>query len=404
MDNNRRVVVTGLGVVSSIGIGWEEFWKNLLAGKSGISRVEAFDTSGCERHYAGEVKNFDPSLYGGLLSNTKIGRTSQLACAAAKLAFMDSHFSTTLQKKLRGSVCVGTTNGENDVLERIDNSYFYDNGSESNEQDFAFLPTNLISSSVAKLLQICGHNYLFGTACASGNYSLGMGYDLLRSNLADYAVVGGADSLSRITYTGFERLYSIAPERCQPFDLNRQGMIPGEGAGMLFIETLESAQKRNATIYAEVLGYGLSCDAQHMTNPDSQSVSRAMTKSLQLSELNPEDINYISAHGTGTLENDKAECEAIYRVFENAARRIPVSSIKSMLGHTMGAASALESIACCLALQHKEIPPTINFENSDPFCDIDCVPNKSRQANIKVALNCSQAFGGNNSCLALGII
>ena len=224
---------------------------------------------------------------------------------------------------------------------------------------------------------------------------------MIKSRIANSAIVGGADGLSRITYTGFDRVYAIAAEKCQPFDSNRKGMIPGEGAGMLFLESLESAKKRNALIYAEIIGCGMSCDAHHMTNPDPYSVASAIRKSLKSGGVKPEDIDYISAHGTGTIENDRAESVAYHEVFGHLKERIPMSSIKSMLGHTMGAAAALESIACCLAIKYGEIPPTINFENPDPLCDLDVVPNNSRRQEVNVVLNTSQAFGGNNVCLVV---
>jgi len=258
---------------------------------------------------------------------------------------------------------------------------------------------NNIPVNIALEFKFNGRNRIFTTACAAGNYAISYGFDLLRLGDCDFVVAGGADSFSRIAFTGFDKVNAIAPEKCQPFDKNRKGMIPGEGAGILILETLKSAQKRSAHIYAEVLGCGLSCDAFHMTQPLVEGIAECMENALFVSSVKKKDVDYICAHGTGTIHNDKAECGAINKVFDH--RRIPVNSCKSMLGHTMGAASAIEAIACCLAVKNDIIPPTINFETPDPECDIDCVPNKAREQKVNIALNNGFAFGGNHACLVL---
>lgn len=214
-------------------------------------------------------------------------------------------------------------------------------------------------------------------------------------------MAGGADPFSRIAFTGFNRLFAVAPEKCQPFDRNRKGMMVGEGAGVLFLESSDSAKKRKADIYAEIAGYALSCDAHHMTAPSAEGITQVIRKAMKNSGIDADEVDYISAHGTGTLANDKAECAAAREVFTERCKKIPMSSIKSMLGHTMGAASAIEAIACCLAIKESIVPPTINYEIPDPECDIDCVPNKARKQPVKVALNNSLAFGGNNACLVV---
>lgn len=402
LDPKRRVVVTGLGVVSSIGIGWEEFWKNLLAGKSGISRLENFDTSSHDCHFAGEVKgDFTKFLDVNLVR--KYGRTSQMTLAATQMALDDAGILAVGEIAARTVVCVGTTTGEIGLLEKMDDDYIVQSEHSDHRNQMYTFPACNLSEIIAQELKIQGENLVFSTACSSGNYAVAAGFDSIRSNKADYALVGGADGISRIVYTGFGRLLAVATDKCQPFDLNRQGMIPGEGTGMLFLESLESAQNRNVPIYAEIIGCGMSCDAHHMTNPDPHSVASAIRKSLKSSGIKPEDIDYISAHGTGTIENDRAESMAYHQVFGHLKERVPMSSIKSMLGHTMGAAAALESIACCLAIKYGEIPPTINFENPDPLCDLDVVPNNSRRQEVNVVLNTSQAFGGNNVGLVLAI-
>ena len=217
-------------------------------------------------------------------------------------------------------------------------------------------------------------------------------------------VAGGSDPFSRITFTGFNRLYAMAPEKCQPFDKNRRGMMVGEGAGIVLLELLENALKRKANIYAEVMGYALSCDARHMTAPSVEGIIQVMKRAIKHASVKLDDVDYISTHGTGTPANDKAECQAVKEVFKGRYKEIPMNAIKSMLGHTMGAASAIEAIACCLAIKESMIPPTINYETPDPECNIDCVPNKSRKDYIRIALNNSLAFGGNDACLVVGRI
>jgi len=242
---------------------------------------------------------------------------------------------------------------------------------------------------------------LFPTACAAGNYAIGYGFDILQNNEVDFILAGGSDAFFYVAYLGFQRLYAMSTDKCQPFDKNRKGMMLGEGAGMLVLERLDSALKRKADIYAEILGLGLSCDAFHPTAPDPDGVAKVMENALSRSGLTYKDVDFICAHGTGTPTNDKVEAQAIKSVFKERAKHIPVNSIKSMLGHCMGAASAIEAAACCLTIKYGIIPPTINFETPDPECDIDCVPNEARRQTVNVALNNGFAFGGNNSCLVL---
>jgi 3-oxoacyl-[acyl-carrier-protein] synthase II len=260
-------------------------------------------------------------------------------------------------------------------------------------------PCHTIAAAVAAEVGFGGVNVMIPTACAAGNYAVAYAADALAAGRADLMLAGGADSFSRITYTGFARLGAIAPELCQPFDRERRGMVPGEGAAVLVLEPLERALARGATIYAEVAGYGLSCDAHHMTaaHPEGDGAARAMERALATAGLTPDDVSWVSAHGTGTPTNDRLEAAAARRVFGDRARRVPMSSIKSMLGHTMGAASALESVACSLAIATGRVPPTINYRERDPECDVDCVPNQAREMTVAVAMNNAYAFGGNNA-------
>ncbi len=396
---NRRVVITGLGVISSIGIGWQDFWDSLLKGKSGISPVSSFDTTNHFTHNGGEVHNFKPEEFIPKEKLPSLSRSSQLALAAAKLAVKDANLSNNDIADVIAGTCIGITMGSVQMIEKIDDQLL--TSEDINIDLICQLPANTTSGIVAKELGLNGPNFMFSTACAAGNYAIGYGYDLIRSVRSDIVLVGGSDPFSRIAFTGFNQLSAVAPEKCRPFDINRKGMMVAEGAGILILESLEHALERKALIYAEILGYGLSCDAKHITLPSVDGVSQCIIKTLRNANIVKEDIDYISAHGTATHANDRTECAAIKEVFGNRYKQIPISSIKSMLGHSMGAASALETITCALVVLNDIIPPTINYETPDPECDIDCVPNQARQHNVNIALNNSFAFGGNNACLVL---
>lgn len=401
-NQDRRVVITGLGVVSSLGIGWQTFWKNLIAGKSGISRISSFDTSKYDRHYGGEVKDFHPEDF---INGEKIqysDRASQMGMAASKLALEDAQIKESELRDSNTGVCVGTTMGEPRVMEVLNKKYFPKSKNLKIDRLSAVsYPASSISNNIAHYFKLNGSNFVFSSACAAGNYAILHAFQLLRTGKVPAMLAGGADAFSRVAFTGFNRLFTMAPEKCQPFDRNRKGMLVGEGAGMVFMETLDRAQKRGASIYAEVLGGGLACDAHHMTDPSIEGISKAIQKGLVNSGVSIDEVDYISAHGTGTRGNDKAESLALNKVFGKKLQNISLSSIKSMLGHTMGAASAIETITCCLVIKNGVIPPTINFEKEDPECHVNCTPNKSMQRNINIALNNSQAFGGNDACLML---
>ena len=396
---NRRVVVTGLGVVSSIGIGREAFWQALIKGTSGISKVDSFDTSAYDRHFGGEIKNFNPLNFMEERKAKRMGRASQLAIAATELALSDAKIDIKKNNLDKVAVILGTTMGEANVFEILNKTWF--------EKGLDKVDAFLISRNTANLLSVNlgihygfrGINLVIPTACAAGNYTIGYGYDLVKEGKVDIAITGGADTFSRIAFTGFSRLYAMSPDICQPFDKNRKGMLLGEGSTVLILEPLDKAKKDGAPIYAEILGYGLSCDAHHITIPSEDGIARCMENALKEAKIRPLDVDYISAHGTGTLQNDKNESSAIKQVFGEPDKKIPVSSIKSMLGHCMGAASALEAASCCLAVSEDIIPPTINYQTPDPECNIDCVPNEARYTEIDVALNNAYAFGGNNACV-----
>lgn len=397
--DNRRVVVTGIGLVSSIGIGKYEFWKNLVAGKSGILEIDRFDTSQFPIHRGGEIKNFKTKEFIPETTSRLIGRGSQLAIIATKLALEDGKIDPKKIEPDNIGIIIGTTMGEIPSLEIIDRFWIQKGEKEVYPSSVMKFPVNNLSDNVSYFFNFGGLGYVIPTACAAGNYSIGYAFDLIRMGRKDLILAGGADPLSKLAFTGFNRLFAMAPEKCQPFDKNRKGMMLGEGGAVLLIENLEHAKKRNIKPYAEILGYGLSCDATNMTIPSEKGVTMVMEKAIQNSGVKKEEVCYISAHGTGTGPNDKTETAAIKKVFGKLTSKIPVSSIKSMLGHTMGTASALEAITCCLAIRDGVIPPTINYETLDPECDIDCVPNKARKKKVNIALNNSFAFGGNNACV-----
>lgn len=399
MARNRRVVITGLGVVSSAGIGKDEFWRSISSGKSGISKIESFDTSVFDCHYGGEIKKFFISDFIGDENILRFGRNSQFAIVASSLAIKDSGYELDSAKRKRAGVILGTVFGEKGMEDSLELLAQRKHGKTTYSQIASSLP-ECISSNVAAQFSLSGRNSVISTACAAGNYSISHTFDLIKSGDLDCALAGASDYFSKVAFYSFNRLYAMAPKKCQPFDRNRKGMLLGEGSGILFLENLDSALRREAHIYAEVLGYGLSCDARHLTAPSQHGIEKSIIKALSCSGIKNRQVDYISAHGTGTYSNDRVECAAIKKVFPGY-KSIPVSSIKSMLGHTLGAASSIEAVACCLSLENGVIPPTINFRTKDDECDVDCVPNKARKKDIRIVLSNGFAFGGNNCCIVL---
>ena len=390
-------------MVTPIGTGCKEFWRNLLDGRSGIAPVQSFDTSGYNVHRGAEVKEFNAEDHVLNLDAAHLGRASQFAIAAARLALADAGVEIGSLDRKRAGVSMGTTSGEPREVERFDDSYVSRNLDRIGSEFLALYPCHVIAAHVASELNFAGVNTMIPTACAAGNYAIAHALDVLRAERADLMLAGGSDAFSRITFTGFARLGAVAPETCQPFDRLRKGMIPGEGAGVLVLEPFERARRRGARVYAEVGGYGLSCDAHHMTaaHPRGDGAERAMRQALADSGTNTKEVSYISAHGTGTATNDRLETIAVKRLFKDAAYRIPISSVKSMLGHTMGAASAIEAAVCALAVFNDRVPPTINLNDPDPECDLDYVPKFARELRVNVAMNNAYAFGGNNASLIL---
>jgi 3-oxoacyl-[acyl-carrier-protein] synthase II len=396
-----RIAVTGIGLVTPIGAGREEVWGGLLAGRSGFAPVESFDTKAFSVHLGAEVRGFDPAPWVRRQDPAAMGRASLLAVAAARQALEDAGLEPDAIVPERAGVAMGTTSGEPLEVEKLDDRFLAGELDRVGPEFMSLYPCHMIAAHVARELGFAGPNTMIPTACAAGNYAIAHAMDVLRAGRADVMLAGGADAFSRITYTGFHRLGAIAPERCQPFDKNRKGMIPGEGAAVLVLEPLERARSRGARVYAELAGYGLSCDAHHMTaaHPEGDGAARAMLRALADAGATPGEVGYISAHGTGTPTNDRLEIVAVKRVFGEAARRTPMSSIKSMIGHTMGAASAIEAAVCALAVSEDRIPPTMNLE--EPEEDLDFVPNSARDHRVMLAMNNAYAFGGNNASVLL---
>jgi 3-oxoacyl-[acyl-carrier-protein] synthase II len=399
----RRVVVTGIGLVTSIGSKVETFWSALLDGRSGIKTVSSFDTKDFSVHLGGEVVDFSLEGVPSRIDLAQVGRASQFAIAAASQALADAGIDPARLDPTRAGVSMGTTSGEPREVETFTDNYLTGDLSRIGPELVTRYPCGSIPGSMAAALGFAGPNSMIPTACAAGNYAAANAMECLRAGTADLMLAGGSDSFSRITYTGFARLGAIATEKCQPFDLNRKGMVPGEGAAVLVLEPADIAERRGARIYAELVGYGLSCDAYHMTasHPEGAGAARAMNGALKDAGLRPEDVDYVSAHGTGTPTNDRLETLSFKKVFGDVAHRVPISSAKSMLGHTMGAASAIEAAICSLAIANGRIPPTINYETPDPDCDLDYVPNQARECRVDVAMNNAYAFGGNNASLIL---
>jgi 3-oxoacyl-[acyl-carrier-protein] synthase II len=322
------------------------------------------------------------------------------------MAITDSGIDLSARDPYRVAVSLGTTMGEPQILEKgIEMIYAAQGSADTMPANLpGQYPCGVISANVARTIGACGPVIMIPTACAAGNYAIGYAFDLISTGMADIAVAGGSDPISKIAFTGFNRLLATAKESCKPFDKNRDGMCVGEGSGMLLLESLTHAKQRGARIYAEVLGYGLGCDAFKMTIPDPSGSGGilALTRALASAGVSPDAVDYISAHGTGTEENDKTETLIVKSVFGERAKSIPVSSIKSMIGHTMGAASAIEAAACVLMIDKGVILPTINYSEPDPECDLDYVPNTARNAAVRIAVSNAYAFGGNNSTLVLG--
>jgi len=413
MSKTRRVVVTGLGVVSPVGNDVETFWKALLEGKSGVRRLACFDPTYFTSKIAAEVRDFDPTPYLSAKEIKRMDRFVQFAVVAAKLAMADAKVDMSKQDPDRTGVIVGSGIGGLHTIE-AEHRQFIELGPEKGPGRISpfiipMLIVNMATGQISITLGLKGPNSTVATACATGNHAIGDAMRIIQRGDADMMVSGGSEAAT--THMGFggfcalkalSTAYNDQPEKaCRPFDKNRDGFIMGEGAGVVILEELEHALNRNAHIYCEMAGYGMSGDAYHMTAPDPEGNGgvRCMTATLKDAGVRPEDVDYINAHGTSTLYNDKIETLAIKKVFGAHAKKLAISSTKSVTGHLLGAAGGVEMIATALALKNGIIPPTINYETPDPDCDLDYVPNKPRGAKIKIAMSNALGFGGHNATL-----
>lgn len=397
----KEIVITGIGVVAPNAIGCKDFLRALQEGVSGIDEIQSFDTSDYAVHRGGEVKGMEPIDVGAELPSY-LGRTSQFALVAVHEAMKDAKLAVADFDSKQIGVILGTTSGEVRSIETVHEAWILEKGNELPLELYPDLSSNIITSTISTVFGFQGPTMILANACSSGNFAISFGCEMILQGEANVIIAGGADSFWKGPLAGFSRLHAVALDVCQPFDRDRKGMMVSEGAGIVILEERHQAEKRGAKIYATILGSGLGCDAFHLTAPDPYGLANVMRLALKDADVEPLDLDYINAHGTGTAVNDAAETAAIKMVFGEDAYRIPVSSIKSMIGHTMGAASAIETVACCLVLEHGFLPPTINYQTPDPKCDLDYVPNTARFQPVDVIMNNSFAFGGNNASLILG--
>lgn len=397
----KRVVITGLGPVSNIGIGAGAFESGLRRGASGIGPITCFDPTGFPQTMAGEVQDFEPAAFLRRLRIPEWGRSSLFAASAARLAVADAGLDLGAVPPDRVGVVVGTTSGESKIIEELGWEIAGAGLPAVTPDLFRRLPAGRLSAAVSQELGVTGESLTLATACSASNYAMGYSYDLIAHGDADVMLAGGADSVCRWAHAGFVRLGAVAEKACAPFDRNRSGTITAEGGAMLLLESEEHARARGAVVYAEVLGYGLNCDAAHMVAPNAHSIAQCMRLAHRNAGVRAEDVDYVCAHGTGTEANDATEAAALREVF--GERVPPVSSIKSMLGHSMGAASAFGIAASALAIARGFLPPTVNLDEVDPGFDwLDPVPNHARTAPVRIVQNNGFAFGGNNAIVMLG--
>ncbi|QID33469.1 beta-ketoacyl-ACP synthase II [Pampinifervens florentissimum] len=406
----RRVVVTGLGAVTPIGTGVQKFWENLIAGVSGIDIIKRFDPVeiGLSVHIAGEVKDFEPERYFDKKDAQKVSDFIKFAVAASEEAIRDSGLLESKVDPYRVGVIIGTgIGGLRDIEEQ--QKVLMEKGPRRVSP--FFIPygiSNMASGLVAIRFGFKGPNYCVVSACATGNHAIGDAMRLIQRGDIDVAIAGGCESaITPLGVAGFASMRALStrndePQKAsRPFDRDRDGFVMGEGAGILVLEEYEHAKARGAKIYAELVGYGATDDAYHITAPcaDGEGAYMCMKLALEDAGIRPEDVDYINAHGTSTPLNDKSETLAIKRLFGEHAYRLKISSNKSMIGHLLGAAGAVEAVATVKTIETGIIPPTINLENPDPECDLDYVPNKAVESPVRYALSNSFGFGGTNACL-----
>ncbi len=397
------IAVTGMGVISSAGINLEDFWKTLSNGTVTYKEIEEYREDKNYRIKIGARVEND-SWQAAVPDKFKYiyGRAAQYCISAALSALKYANIDTKELPRLRIATVLSTTMGEIQAEEQLSVIKQREGADKIPKELIAQYRTDNITSALSSALNISGPAYMTPAACAGGNYAVGLGKKLLEWDEADIVIAGGVDVFSRVAFTGFQRLLSLAPDMCRPFDKDRKGLVLGEGCGIVIMERTSSAKARNAQVLGEIMGVGLTSDRFHMTAPHPQGdgAARAIDFAIREAEISPKDINYISAHGTGTAANDKTEVKALESVF-GSGRLPPLSSIKSMIGHPMGSAGIIELIASLQMMERNTMLPTVNYLTPDPECDIDCVPNTARKANLNFILSNSFGFGGQSSSIVI---
>lgn len=409
--SRTRVVITGLGAITPLGHNPEEFWQNLLAGNSGVAPVTLFDASKYKTRIAGEVKNFDATQHGiDAKDARRMGRATLFALAATRQAIADAGFGERIDAKNRAGVVLGTgLGGFPQALDELAELQRQGTGRVSPFLAAMILP-NMSAFYIAQKFHVRGFNSTIVTTCAAGTDAIGAATAAIQRGDADVMLAGGTDAIiSDLVFTAFGAMRALStrneePARaCRPFDIDRDGLVISEGAAMVVLEKLEFARARGAKIYAEVIGYAANSDGYHFvaSDPEATGAAKAMHEAIQNAGITPEQIDYINAHATSTTLNDPSETVAMKKVFGARAYHIPISATKSMLGHSMGAAGAMEAVACVLTLRDQRIHPTINLEHPDPACDLDYVPMTSRAIDANIVMSNSFGFGGQNATLIL---
>ncbi|OGB87699.1 beta-ketoacyl-[acyl-carrier-protein] synthase II [candidate division WOR-1 bacterium RIFCSPLOWO2_02_FULL_46_20] len=404
----KRVVVTGLGVVSPLGIGQEAFWNSLSAGKSGIDKITLFDASAHSSKIAGEVKGFNPADYLDKKEARRLVRFIQFAIAGSQLALKDSNLTISDNNAADIGVLIGSGIGGLEILEQQARVLLEKGPDKVSPFTVPYMIADMASGYVSINTGAKGPNSCVVTACATGTHAVGDAYKLIQHGTVKAMIAGGTEaSITPLGVAAFCAARALStrndePQRAsRPFDKNRDGFVIGEGCGIVILEELESAKVRGAKIHAEIIGYGMSGDANHITAPapGGEGAVRAIQAALKDADIPPDKIDYINAHGTSTMLNDKYETMALKLVFGKRAKKIPISSNKSMQGHLLGATGAVEIIATILSINNSIIPPTINYETPDPECDLDYVPNQARKQSLEIAMSNSFGFGGHNAIL-----
>ncbi|MFH1097261.1 MAG: beta-ketoacyl-ACP synthase II [Candidatus Desantisbacteria bacterium] len=404
----KRVVITGIGVIAPVGLNKDDFWKSLIEGKSGVSRIDAFDPEDFPCQIAAQVRGFEPSLYMDKKDVRRTDRFCQLAIGAAMQAVADARLDMSVEDAPRVGVYIGSGIGGVSTIEREAKVLAEKGPRRVTPFLVPMMIIDMASGMISIMIGAKGPNSAVVTACATGSHAIGDAANIIRRGDADVMITGGSEAaITPLTIAGFGNMKALSSRDCSPeeascpFDKRRDGFVMGEGAGVIILESLEHAINRGAYIYGELAGYGMTGDAYHITSPSpcGEGGARAMQAALSDANLSPKDISYINSHGTSTSLNDKFETMAIKSVFGEHAYSIPISSIKSMTGHLLGAAGAIEIIACVLSIRDGIIPPTINYQEMDPECDLDFVPNQARKMPVDVCLSNSFGFGGHNAAL-----